>query len=529
MKKISKIILSLALALVLTLSATASGIDELSAIVSAKGKSNAEEFANSLTVGDEWYVLGLSQTGSYDFAFYRKNLTDYLSKNNVSSASTRLKYALILSATKGKDEYISEILNNSIGKQGIMSYIFGLHMLNNGYKSNEFTAQKIIEILLNRKLADGGYAVSGKVGDVDVTAMVISALTPYYNTNVKVKTAIDDALNFLKSSYAANNGFCSYGIENSESYSAVIIALSGLNISTESFISGVSLTEKLSAFKVQKGYSHKKGEAVNELATAEAFLANAAILRKNTGKKGLYILDNAKPELLNKTETESQKSESPNSNAQTFNPSSQISQNTTTESETVISQTKQTESAAKLTNEEKNSAKKENNNWRYIAVGIVLLVSVLIAALLFLLHKRKLKYFMPIIISAVIVILLLFLISFTPKSNKKITVTVSLDYHLIETAEKPLSLMNKTVEIGQNGTVLDALTQFAKENNIAFKVKDDGYVYEIMGISEFQYGEGSGYIYAVNNQKPSVSCKDYILRENDILTWFYTLDLGNDF
>ena len=46
----------------------------------------------------EWYVLGLLQSGSYDFRIYRTALEQYLKDNDVKGATTRLKFAIVLTA-----------------------------------------------------------------------------------------------------------------------------------------------------------------------------------------------------------------------------------------------------------------------------------------------------------------------------------------------------------------------------------------------------------------------------------------------
>ena len=49
--------------------------------------------SDGIGMSAEWYVISISQSGSYDFSSYETALTDYLLKNTVRSASTRQKYA----------------------------------------------------------------------------------------------------------------------------------------------------------------------------------------------------------------------------------------------------------------------------------------------------------------------------------------------------------------------------------------------------------------------------------------------------
>ncbi|MBQ8440735.1 MAG: surface/cell-adhesion protein, partial [Clostridia bacterium] len=132
-------------------------------------------------VSAEWYLLALSQYGDYDFASYEGALLDYLADQEIYAASTRQKYALCLISTGSTNGYISAVLGGSIGKQGIMSYVYGLHLLNNGYVSKEFTTNMVIEKLLSLQCEDGGWSLTGKAGDVDVTAMTVQALALHYD------------------------------------------------------------------------------------------------------------------------------------------------------------------------------------------------------------------------------------------------------------------------------------------------------------------------------------------------------------
>jgi hypothetical protein len=94
----------------------------------------------------EWYVLGLSQYGGYDLEKYRSALENYLTEKDVKGASARLKFSLLLSFSNGNREYIDRCMSDgTVGGQGIMSYVFGLHLINNGYTGN-ISLDEILEI-----------------------------------------------------------------------------------------------------------------------------------------------------------------------------------------------------------------------------------------------------------------------------------------------------------------------------------------------------------------------------------------------
>ena len=80
-------------------------------------------------------------------------------------------------------------------------------------------------------------------------------------------------------------------------------------------------------------------------------------------------------------------------------------------------------------------------------------------------------------------------------------------------------------------TVYDALMYSAKQKKIAVEKKGFGnsiYISSIAGISEFDKGAKSGWIYKVNGEILSISCNDYKLTDKDKIEWIYSIDLGKD-
>lgn len=254
-------------------------------------------------ISSEWYILGLAQNGNYDFSSYETALKSYLSNNTVYSATSRQKYALVLIAIGSSDSYISSVLEDSIGNQGIMSWIYGLHMLNNGYTSTKTTTAQAKNTLLSLQLGDGGWALKGSSGDVDVTAMAVQALAPYYYSDVSVQNAVNSALNLLSSRQLETGAYSSYGVPNPESTAQVLTALSSLGIDcvTDSrFIkNGNSIFDGINQFRLSNGsFCHKAGEGANETATVQVFYAMISYLRMSRGQNTLYMLDHRNPGAL---------------------------------------------------------------------------------------------------------------------------------------------------------------------------------------------------------------------------------------
>lgn len=82
----------------------------------------------------------------------------------------------------------------------INNQIFGLIVLSSKEYEVEGRAAKLdqlIERLLGGQLMDGGWALYGNVGDIDVTGMALTALAPFKD-QAKVAAAIDKGIIFLK-------------------------------------------------------------------------------------------------------------------------------------------------------------------------------------------------------------------------------------------------------------------------------------------------------------------------------------------
>lgn len=244
----------------------------------------------------EFYIIGLSQYGSYSFKNYERALLSYIGSHNVTSASTREKYALALAASGSTDSYITDTADDAIGGLGLMSLIFGLHILNNGYQSSSYSADSLVSEILSYQLSDGGWAVIGSCGDVDVTAMALQALAPH-TARSDVRYAVDRALSLLSSKQLDSGGFKSMGSENCESAAQVVTALSALGIDAQydsRFVKngGSALSAMLSYRNSDGSFAHI-GSGYNESATVQAFYAMVAFVRYCRGQSSLYILDNA--------------------------------------------------------------------------------------------------------------------------------------------------------------------------------------------------------------------------------------------
>ena len=441
--------------------------------------------------GGEWYAIALAQLGGYDLSACREALESYVAGTKVRSATTRQKLALTLLALGSEHEFIAATLSDSIGKQGVMSWAWGLHLLNNGCEIPEYTADEVVRTLLSLRKADGGWAITGNVSDADATAMVLQALAPH-RADVAVAAAIDEAVELLSRMQTAEGGFASYGIENAESAAQVIIALCALGIdpADERFVkNGMSPLEALAAFRLPEGsYTHEKGGAPNENATAQAFLAEAAHARYQAGEGSLFLLDgDADPGEM-----------------------------------------------------------KVEWGWQVIAAAIIGGAALIACIVLLIMGKRHPKNFLVVTILAAALIGSVFLLDvqtadsyYTAAITKEdvvghVTLTIRCDKVAGKAAHIPengVILPETSFPIAAGDTVYTVLTDAARAHGIHMEASGANglmYIHGIGNIYEFDFGDLSGWVYLVNGESASVGVDQRQLKDGDRVELCYTLELGKD-
>ena len=270
------------------------------------------------TSGGEWVALGLARSGSISDTLaeqYAQAAYQYVKKKGSStmsdSKSTENSRMILALTSIGKDptdvagydllEPLADL--DYVKSQGINGPIFALIALDShNYDipkavagKTQTTREALIDAILAAQLSDGGWNVNGNGADADMTAMAIQALAPYYSSNAKVKSAIDDALNRLSQMQEANGGYTSWGTANAESVAQVIVALTSLGIDPASdgrFIkNGYSTLDALATFYNDKGgFKHSQSDTTssNGLATEQAYYALASWYRLKAGKTSLY-------------------------------------------------------------------------------------------------------------------------------------------------------------------------------------------------------------------------------------------------
>ena len=91
------------------------------------------------------------------------------------------------------------------------------------------TRELLIDTILKSELNGGGWTLQGKQPEVDITAMAIQSLVPYYDTREDVKQAVNRAVEWISSIQNSQGGFSLLNQDNLESIAQVVIALSTLD------------------------------------------------------------------------------------------------------------------------------------------------------------------------------------------------------------------------------------------------------------------------------------------------------------
>ncbi len=468
----------------------------------------------------EWYAFALLRhNGELDFDRYADSLLSHLATEQIHSAVERQRCALVLAfAGYSDDDFVTETIDETIGKGGIMSYVFGLHLLSSGVSSEYHSTDTVIAEILSRRLPDGGWAVSGSVPDVDVTAMVIQALAPYVS-DADVKSAVDSALSFLSSAQLENGGYKSYGIENPESSAQVIIALCSLGIDpcdNDILYSG-DVFAAIESFRTSGGgYCHTSGGAANATATVQVLLAKIAYNRFYSGSSPLYVMDADEPDDPVDTDTVDD-----------------------TESGAVTSADTFTETFGTENNVDTDSHK---GSYKPAAIALIITLAVGVTVVLVVLGKKSGKNFAVLAVVTVVAVAVIVFVDFSlpedyygttdEKTNVIGTVTVSVNVSAVLPLDTDgilpqdgIVLPPTEIKIEAGDTAYDVTAEVCRLAGLHIDIAaGSSYIRGIANIYEFDFGELSGWTYTVNGVSYSLGCGELVMNDGDELVWHYVTE-----
>lgn len=296
---------------------------------------------------DDWFFLSILRSKKeIDYNLYKGMLRNYIidsyrEKGNLSNnLITEWHRLIMLSSSVGldpraivlNDENYNLLIdgiyntknNNLLEKQGINSYVFALIALDSfGFKeidNNDYHSRKsLIENIISFELDGGGFAYSKTEADIDMTALVIQALSEYYNSlyvynvynriqektiETNVKDVIDRALVIISTSQKNDGDFESYEISNVESTAQVLISLTSLGIDIDNdsrFIkNNNTVYDGIIKYQNSDG-TFRRNDYSNKISGYQAFMGLVAYDRWLNNMRSIYDL---KPEMNNNLKEE---------------------------------------------------------------------------------------------------------------------------------------------------------------------------------------------------------------------------------
>lgn len=477
--------------------------------------------AGTAGTGAEWYVLALSQLPELaafdDLLPYRAALESHLAQAGTLSPATRQKLALCMLAVGGSAG-VEEAAGETVGQQGIMTWIFGLHLLNNGI-SGSCTRQEVAARLVSLQKPDGGWAVMGSTSDVDVTAMALQALAAC-REDAAVETAVQRGIALLSQRQQPDGGYASMGAANPESAAQVLVALCALGIDPmdERFVKdGNTILSGFAAYALPDGcYSHTPAGEYSPAATAQVLMGLTAYSRYLNGHSGLFLLDHAQ-----------ESSSLAGDGAQSGNAAS-LGIIGGADGPTLILLT-------------------PPGGWRVPAMLVVCGLALLWCILSFCRGKRSWKHLLPpLLIGAALVAAICLVDVQTPESyyapgaapagepigSAMLEIRCDVLPEGSENVPEDGSILPKTaLPVYEGDTVYDLLTRAAREHRLQLDTSGTPgmvYVSGLQYLYEQAHGELSGWMFFVNGQSASRSCDQYAVGDGDSILWAYTCQMGAD-
>lgn len=384
-------------------------------------------------------------------------------------------------------------------------------------EGSTWDAKKMQDAILGVQLADGSWGYDGKNGDIDMTAMMISALSPFISQTT-IKNAIDRALSYLAQQQQDNGGYSSFGSNNANSAQMVLIALcsAGIDASNDArFVkNGYNLIDALFGFvTIEKNGFGFTDKTYNTFATEQglrAFATYYKFLKDGSPSKGVspYIYTGFIGTVTDGAVADANLVELKLNNTQlntAFDPALTSYAATVNETSVKVTTAVQQEGASVTVSGHKVDEA----------------VSLHVGANL-----------IPVVVTA--------------KNGDTKTYTVQITRPDSgsggETTKQSISfsvlglngdaIITQSMVAYQSGdTPYSVLKRVADQKGIAIKTTGSGssiYISSIDGLAELEHGAKSGWMFAVNGKYYQVSAGSYKLHEGDTLIWRYTADLGND-
>jgi len=255
----------------------------------------------------DWAVIAFARSGQNGYGSYMAHIKKVIETNYAKlSLTDHARIALAAGAKSGTAIISGKDLLKAIAawdfeKETMTGSIaYSLLALNATDYPAAAQKEKLISLLKDAQREDGSYNYLLKAdpantyslaGDVDSTAMVLTALAPY-KTRDALKPTVDKALAYMKGKQLPSAGFDSWGAESADSTAQTIIALCSLGFDPlgSDYGKGTNnMLDALLAFQNEdggiKGYDGKS----NIMSTYQALCAIGAYQRFATGRSPLFV------------------------------------------------------------------------------------------------------------------------------------------------------------------------------------------------------------------------------------------------
>lgn len=406
-----------------------------------------------------------------------------------------------------------------LDRQGFNAYIWALIALNvTGIQPPEGaanTADTLTEYLIAHQHADGSFALMGDGGDVDITAAAVYALAG--TDSPGAAEAAQRGADWL----AGFDSYSTMGVRNCESTAQAVIALSAAGRRESAEKAAAQLEEYR---REGGGYAHLPDGEVNQMATAQTLEAFTALALAERGGSlfGKYSGAVAEPD---GAESTAESAEIPTLTA---------------------------ESTAESGIQPGNTAQGGLTGTHIrIIISAVLGAAAVACGILFAFRRKKALIPAAALLAALAGGVWLLDIR-TPEEYYsesgggpvRVTVlaecsTVLSHMDIIDPAVNPPEVVPEDgviiarceVSLPEGATAFDALAAAARKQRVRVDYTGSAYGTYVRGIgyvTEFGFGELSGWMYSVNGKFPDVSVSDRVLESGDMVEFRYTCDLGRD-
>ena len=475
------------------------------------------------SIGGEWAILARARAGRDDAAWnaiYLENMRaaiagaystangEVVLERNKPTENERVILALTAlgydaSSFEGYD-FVAALADMAwVSRQGVNSVIYAILALNSK-PYDGVDAQPLVSALTDAQHGDGGWGLL-PVSDVDLTAMAIQALAPYYGVSAAAEAAVDKALAWLKSQTIAD----------AEGNAQIIVALSALGLDAAD-CDGINYVAALLAYCDEPSGGFKRGAAVNMMATEQAAYALVAYDRYVTGKTPLYDMSDvettvtppigdADAEAVDKAAAALTWSIIKGGNAAQDDVRSGL--NLPTIGEDGVAIIWGSSEPAYIANDGNVTRPSYAEGSKTVTLTATLTKGA----------QSKDAIFMLIVTC------------YDPPSIVKSYAKISVTDPGATGSQTKTYFAEQQFELREGETAFSLLQRTGLAIKTATYSQYAGaYVEAIDGFGEFDDGPLSGWMYKVNGEFPDYSASLYELRNGDVVEWVYTRNLGND-